>query len=111
MTDQVGLAVHIATDGSAVTVTPEGELDLSNAGELRSALWGLATKRPGDRDIVLDLGRLEFIDTSGLHLVLDLSRSCEMAGVRLTVRPGGFAIQRAFEISGLVREVPFEAGA
>jgi anti-anti-sigma factor len=108
MSQTATLAVHIATDGSAVTVTPEGELDLSNTRELRAALWGLATDGVERRGVVLDLGRLEFIDTSGLHLVVDLVERCAAADVGLRVRRGGYAIQRAFEMSGLEPLVPFD---
>jgi anti-sigma B factor antagonist len=106
MTSSTGLNVHIDEGPSWATVTPVGELDLANSGALRATLWGLADD--GHHSLVLDLGELEFIDTSGLHLVLELVKHCEEIGLALSVRPGRFAIQRAFEISGLLAWVPFQ---
>jgi anti-anti-sigma factor len=107
MREPTGLDIHIASTDAAIVVTPAGELDLSNAADLRATLWGLATDCTNGRGIVLDLGSLDFIDTCGLHLVVDLVRQCMARGVGLAVRPGGFAIQRAFEMSGLAASVPF----
>jgi anti-sigma B factor antagonist len=109
MPSPAGLNVTIDEGPSWITVTPVGELDLANSGALRSTLWGLADD--GHESLVLDLGELEFIDTSGLHLVLELVKHCEDVGVGLSVRPGRFAIQRAFEISGLRAWVPFQDAA
>jgi anti-anti-sigma factor len=103
-----GLDIRVLPQGARVVVSPEGEVDLSNTAALRSALWSIA--RDGCTCIELDLRGLEFIDTSGLHLVIDLVRHCQDESIELAVRPGPYAIQRAFEISGLGRAVPFTDG-
>jgi anti-sigma B factor antagonist len=102
------LNMHIDAGPTWVTVVPSGELDMYNSNELRATLWGLTAD--GHRSLVLDLGELEFIDTTGLHLVLELVQHCEAVGVALSVRPGRFAIERAFEMSGLTAYIPFRDG-
>ena len=105
MVRPASLEMRIVADATAVNVTPSGELDLSNVGELRTTLWALISD--GRRRLVLDLGELDFIDTSGLHLVLDLVRHCAREGVALEVARGRYPIRRAFELAGLERVVPF----
>ena len=50
--------------------------------------------------IVLDLGGLTFMDSSGLHLVLDARRRAGEKGHKLVVLEGPEAVQRIFELTG-----------
>jgi hypothetical protein len=54
--------------------------------------------------VVLDLRGLTFIDTSGLRVVV-LAQSRQPG--RLAVVKGSRTVQRAFEICGLVKLLPF----
>jgi anti-anti-sigma factor len=70
------------TDGTAV-VTVVGEVDLATAaelgGELRSAL-----QRAGS--VVVDVGGMSFIDSSGLNTLVHAHRAAEESGGRFLVR-------------------------
>ena len=83
-----------------------GELDLSNVttleDELRMAEASLAER------IVVDLERLRFIDSSGLHALLRAARRSRRNGGRLRVIPGPRAVQSVFRLTRTEHELPFE---
>jgi anti-sigma B factor antagonist len=92
------------TEG-VVTVRPSGELDIATAPRLEQAL--LHERAPGDR-VVLDLAELEFIDSTGLRVIVRAVDAARTGRWELTLRQGPPAVRRVFEISGVVRALPFE---
>ena len=77
------LAVSSVPDRDQVRVVAAGELDLSTAGELRAQIAELLDV--GWRDVIADLRELTFMDTSGVHLLLDADARARAEGVRLVV--------------------------
>jgi anti-anti-sigma factor len=99
----VGLAVDT---NDAILIIPRGELDMSVADELQQQFDRFA--RDG-RSIVLDLGQLDFIDSSGLKVIIKTSRDCAANGCAFRVRPGNRQIMRTFEVAGLMGHLPLDA--
>lgn len=98
--------------GSTRTITTTGELDLATAKTLGEALDDF--DREGAETIVLDLGQLEFIDSSGLALLVINHKRFNLAGDGrslwlLPARANG--VRRAFEITGLDKTLPFSEAA
>ena len=91
--------------GGVRTVRPSGELDIGTAPKLERAL--LEDREPGDR-IVLDLADLEFIDSTGLRVIVHAVAAAERGGWELRLRQGPPAVRRVFEISGVAGALPFE---
>lgn len=92
----------ISTDerGGAVVVTLRGELDLATAPEVEDAV--LEPVRAGGH-VVLDLRGLDFMDSSGVRVLVAAHSAAQDGGGRLTIvraAPGG-PVQRVLEISGL----------
>jgi anti-anti-sigma factor len=83
-----------------------GEMDLSVIGrvdrEMREA-------EAGDADrIVLDLGELEFLDASGIRLLLHLNARSESNGHRLRLMKARSPhVQRVIELTGADDVLPF----
>jgi anti-anti-sigma factor len=90
-------------DGTAV-VRVTGELDLLTAGELQAVLDTLADEQS---DLVLDFGGLDFIDSTGVHLVLRTVQAWRTARREVTVRRASADVVRAFELVGLAHHLPF----
>jgi anti-sigma B factor antagonist len=90
--------------GHRTVLAVTGEVDLATAPELGSALdTALAS---GAQELWLDLSGTAFMDSSGLHLLLDAHR--RMRGLRrrlVIVCPGG-AVRRLFEIAGVADALP-----
>jgi anti-anti-sigma factor len=97
-------------EGSALVISPRGEIDLATVDLVRDAVE--AEHQKGD-DMMLDLRGVEFMDTSGLRFVLELVERAERDGFGLRIVRGPTAVQRVFEVSGLEPRLPFvdEPGA
>jgi anti-anti-sigma factor len=75
-----------------------GEIDLSVVEALRSALHGSLRM---DDLIVLNLHDVSFMDSTGLHLLVELKREVGASGGDLLLTSVSAAVERLFEISGL----------
>jgi anti-anti-sigma factor len=76
-----------------------GELDLLSAGWIRVPFQELASD--GRPQIVVDLAGLTFIDTSGIHALLDLDGDAREAGKRLRLAAVSEKVRRVFELAGV----------
>jgi anti-sigma B factor antagonist len=101
--DWDALAVDVRRDADRIVITPQGDLDISNVEQLYAAF---AQRGPGE-GLVLDLGRLDFLDTSGLQAVVEVHRAASEQGFPLTVVRGPRHITRVFQIAGLDDRLPF----
>jgi anti-anti-sigma factor len=90
--------------GSAHHVAPAGELDIETAGRLERTL---IEAEGGDAEtIVLDLSGLEFIDSTGLRIVIDANARCGGADGRLRLIAGAPAVERLLDLVGLRERLP-----
>jgi serine/threonine-protein kinase RsbW len=95
-------------DGERLLVACVGELDLTTAPELEELL---ITSAPYG-ELEIDLAHLEFIDSSGLRLLLSERERMGRSGGMLRVVGARGAVARVFAISGLDAELhPRQAGA
>ena len=78
-------------------VAVAGELDLQSADVLEREVIGLHAA--GHDRVVVDLSRIEFIDSTGLRMLLGLHRSAELAGRRLSLVRGPRPVHRIFELT------------
>ena len=88
-----------------VRVAPVGELDLASTDGLRQAIHEL--RRSGIEHVILDLRRVNFIDSTGLRLALDLHAAANGDGLHLELLPSPPHVQRIFELTGTLDELPF----
>jgi anti-anti-sigma factor len=86
-------------------VSPRGELDMATAGAVDQQLEQL--RRTGVGKIVLDLGGLTFMDSSGLHLVVRWSNEASRDGFELELEPGPPAVQRIFDLTAIHDSLPW----
>lgn len=90
--------------GSAHYVVPSGDLDIATSDLLERAM---ADAERGDGEtIVLDLSGLDFIDSTGLRLVIDANDRCGGSGGRLRVIAGAPAVERLLDLVGLRERLP-----
>jgi len=74
-----------------------GELDIDSADALERTVAELHTT--GHDRIVVDLSRVEFIDSTGLRVLLGLHRSSEREGRLLGLVRGPRPVHRMFELT------------
>ncbi len=76
-----------------------GELDISNASRLEEDLRRLEADAP--RLLVLDLSRLEFMDSTGLRLLIGADSRARQGGRRFVLIRGNEMVQRVLRVTGL----------
>lgn len=91
------LSVGVVPDRREVIVVPEGELDLASADQLDREVREL--RGVGFEEIVVDLRRVEFLDSAGLRLLLSLRDDAERGGHGLKLVRGPACVQRVFELT------------
>jgi anti-anti-sigma factor len=100
----IGLVRH--DNARATTITIVGELDVAAADGIGEELMQ-AADRFGV--IVVDLRDLEFIDSAGIRLLIQLALRCRERRRRLVLLPGPAAVQRVFELAGVLGDFEFLA--
>ena len=88
-------------DGTQI-VSVTGEVDLSSAPRLAEVIWRAKEQAGSDPPhVVVDLSRVEFMDTAGLAVLLEeLNSSRQLDGRKRLVAPEG-ALTRLLEATGL----------
>jgi anti-anti-sigma factor len=100
------LLIEEIARGESRTLHLSGELDLMSAELLETAIRRLVSERD-DGLIVLDLSDVSFMDSTGLRAVLVGIAVCVEHKRELELLPGPDQVQRLFEVSGLLEELPF----
>jgi anti-sigma B factor antagonist len=96
--------IQTGADANGVPViTVSGELDMSNADTLASAVSSAATRNP--ELLVFDLSGLRFMDSAGIAVLI--GASSQVKAVRL--RSPSLAVRRVVELSGLAQVLPIES--
>ena len=85
-----------------------GELDLDGAQRVSQELQRAEAAKI--RRIVLDLSHLEFIDSSGVRLILEADARSRTDGGRLELVRGPRPVHRVFELTGTSDRLPFVDG-
>lgn len=96
---ETNFAVTTQATGHATTLALSGELDLLSCPVLERAINEVAVSEA--ELIVVDLRGLEFMDSTGLHLILQAQQRAHDAGRRFALVRGGDQVQRLFELSGV----------
>jgi anti-anti-sigma factor len=100
------LSFETTRNGTVAVVAPTGELDLPGAELLEAELARLAADA-GLRTLVLDLRGLEFMDSSGLPLVVLADMHARNAGRRFAIARGPENVHRVFELTRMVDRLEF----
>jgi anti-sigma B factor antagonist len=82
-----------------------GELDLASAPMLGTAVAHIRMDR--STQLVLDLRKLSFIDSTGIRAVLVTRELCAERGCEFSLIPGPPRVRRVFEVCGLLDRLPF----
>jgi anti-sigma B factor antagonist len=105
MSVEVMSEFHAATrvEGECAVLALEGELDFAVQQQARAAI-----ERASDaRVLVIDLRDLTFMDTSGIHLLLETRDRCRASGRMLLIVRGSALVHRGLAVLGLEHEFEF----
>ena len=99
------LSIRILEEDPVRTLVLAGELDLANCGSLAAQL---EQETDGDLVLVLDMSGLEFIDSTGIALLVATHRRLNTDGtVRFRlIGSESLAVKRVMALTGLEAELP-----
>ena len=99
------LSIRILEEDPVRTLVLDGELDLANCGSLAAQL---EQETDGDLVLVLDMSGLEFIDSTGIALLVATHRRLNTDGtVRFRlIGSESLAVKRVMALTGLEAELP-----
>jgi anti-sigma B factor antagonist len=93
---------EVRRDDSAIVISIEGELDLSNAADLREAIFR-ALAGGADAGVWLDFAGCTFIDSTGLRVIIEGARRAGEGAGKLGVLNLNEQPQRLFELTSVDR--------
>ena len=97
----------VPSDGR-VLIRLAGELDINTVETLEACLR--EARDGGSRRIVVDLRGLDFMDSTGLTLLVRWGRGAEQHGYELALVRGEPRVHRLFELTGLDSQFTFTSG-
>lgn len=110
MTDSQLATIAVTREGDVPVAVLDGEVDLSNADEIRRQLLSAATS--ADPALVLDLRSLVYLDSAGVRMLFELERLLGDRRQRLhLVTQRGDRVWRVLEITDTLGRVPVHADA
>lgn len=107
VTEGPPFSVQLHTQGDEVTVVAFGEVDLDSAPRLGAAVEQ-AYAAPCRR-VVIDLRGVDYLDSSGVHCLLDAAASARRAGREFRVVGVQRSVFSVLEITGVTDELAVEA--
>lgn len=85
----------------AMEVELEGEIDVQRSQEVRARLREAVEAAAGGA-VVADLGKVTFLDSSGLSALISAKRAADATRTSFTVRGVSPQLRRLFEVTGLL---------
>lgn len=91
--------VHIERDAQSIIVRPQGDVDMSRSPQLRQALRDAMSSKP--RGLIVDLGEVGYMDSSGLATLVEAMRTAKRAGTKMILCTMNDKVRAIFEIARL----------
>lgn len=105
VTSQKALDIDTVEEDGVHRIRLVGELDMSNCGNVDEAL--LVAEASPAAQILLDVDRLSFIDSSGLQVILRAKRRADRDGHRFRITRGTGHVADMFRLTALDMTLPF----
>ena len=100
------LRIEVADTTSPTTVVLTGEIDLTTSQRVREALLSIANS--GEHRVVVDLGNVTFMDSTGLSALVAARKRFGTIDGEIILRSPSPNVLRVLEISGLTRVFTIE---
>jgi anti-sigma B factor antagonist len=89
----------VSSDAADVVVRLDGDLDLATVGEVGRLLGKIVERRPGT--IALDATNLSFLDSTGIHCLVNAAEAASRVGSTLVLRNPSASVVRVLGICGV----------
>lgn len=97
------LRIDVQREPERVVIALGGELDMASAPLLQKAIEGADLS--DDRMVVLDLKDLQFIDSTGLRVILAARKLCTERGRELAVTHSSAQVERLLTVTGVAEHL------
>lgn len=91
--------VDVRRDGAKAVVAVSGELDLASGPELETELDRLIG--PEIKTVVIDLRQLDFMDSTGLSIIVRAHQRMASEGCEVGLVKGSQQVQRLLDLTGV----------
>jgi anti-sigma B factor antagonist len=95
--------VEVRKDGATAVVAVSGELDLASGPELEAQLDQL--NGPETTLVVIDLRRLDFMDSTGLSILVRAHQRLAGEGCEMGLVRGSQQVQRLLDLTGVAERL------
>jgi anti-anti-sigma factor len=95
----VQFSVEVRGSDRATVVAVRGELDIASSPELEDALARVSEW--GTELVILDLRELDFMDSTGLQVLVKAHQRAKDGGPRFAAVKGGPQVQRLLSMTGM----------
>jgi anti-anti-sigma factor len=102
---QTSFQIESASESERGRLKLQGELDLASVTRVEQAVDAMLAE--GVRTLVLDLGGISFVDSSGLRLFIVLDQRAGVEDWKLTLTRPQEQAMTVFVVSGLEDNLPF----
>jgi anti-anti-sigma factor len=100
---EVEFSIEERRHDGTVVLTLRGDLDLASAEVVGARLEEL---RAAGQPALLDIDELDFMDSSGLRLVLDAAEASDKTGWGFSLTHGPEQVRRLFESTAVTERLP-----
>ncbi len=100
------LSITSAEKVGKTLVTVVGEVDVSNAGELREAVDSALEVAPAE--VSVDLAEVSYIDSTGIGVLVGAATRAQEAGVAFSVAHPQTNVKRVLGLLGVERQLNVE---
>jgi anti-sigma B factor antagonist len=94
----MNLTIREKMDDRGITLLMEGEVDVYTAPQLREKLLPLCED---GKTVTVDMGKVEYIDSTGLGVLIGAYKAQRATGGRLILTGMNARLKRLFHITGL----------
>jgi anti-sigma B factor antagonist len=105
--DDVGASFSTTTYQGFPVLVVAGQVDVRTAARMRRHLLDLLDA--GHVDVIIDMTTVEFMDSSGLNVLVGALRAVRPSGGTLRVVAGSRHLKQLFEITGVHKILPLHA--
>ena len=103
----IDLGLEVSEQGGWAVLAVSGEVDVATAPRLREQLIELVNS--GSNRIVVDLENVEFLDSTGLGVLVGALKRVRMSDGELALVCTAARILKVFEITGLTKVFPMRS--
>lgn len=99
----MALSITYGIEGTSTLVKVSGEVDVSNASELRDAIDAKLPEAAGE--LVIDLAGVPYIDSTGIGVLVGAAHRAAEAGASLVVARPQRNVARVLDLLGVGRDL------